>query len=243
VRAANENPEKEYSKQKKAVESERHEAKGALAAEIGHDINNSLASIQTSLFILSRIQTDNKYKEDVFGNIKEELKKIADSVNVITDIFDPHASVLQVVNLNAEVMRTLDLTQRRLKGKGISVTKNMTTGLPNIMCVSSHIRQILLYLLKNAEDALTLAEKKDIIINTREEGGFVKVEVTDSGYGIDKEKLDSILTASYSGDERVGIGLPICRLIARKYGGDIMIKSEEGRGTTVTVAIPKGEHG
>jgi signal transduction histidine kinase len=243
LRAANEKPKKDHSERKKAEESEGHESKGALAAEIAHDINNSLSSIQTSLFILSRIETDKKYREDVFENINEELKKIADSVKVITDIFDPDASVLQVVDLNTEVMRALDLTQRRLKGKGISVTKKITSGLPTIMCVSSHIKQLLLNLIKNAEDALTLAEKKDIMINTREEDGFVKVEVTDTGCGIDKEKLDNILTASYPASEKAGIGLPVCRMIARKYGGDIMIQSEEGRGMTVTVAIPKGEHG
>lgn len=240
LKSANENPKKELSVQKKIYEVKGHEAKGALAAEIAHDINNSLATIQTSLFILSRIQTDNKYKEAVSANISEELKKIADSVTVISDIFDPDASALQVVDLNSEVKRILDLTQRRLKGKGISVDKKITSNLPPVICAISHIRQLLLNLIKNAEDALTLAEKKDIVINTREEDGFVKVEVKDTGMGMDREVLDNILSASYTTDEKVGIGLPVCRIIAKRYGGDIMIQTEEGKGTTVTVAMPKG---
>jgi PAS domain S-box-containing protein len=237
----------DITKRKKAeeatLEAERHAAKGVLAAEIAHDINNSLAGIQTSLFIANRLPKNNQYRGNIFEDINKELKKIADVVKGICDLYEPDASDLKLVDLNTEVKKTIELTQRRLKGKGISVTVKIMHGLHPVMCYSGNVRQILLNLIKNAEDAMVLAEKKAITINTREEDGFVKVEVKDTGCGINKEKLDNVFSIAYPADEKLGFGLPVCRVIARKYGGDIMVQSEEGRGTTVTLAIPKGEHG
>lgn len=104
------------------------------------------------------------------------------------------------------------------------------------------IRRLLLNLLSNALRFTPRGGKVDVCLKLS--GGQVLLSVSDTGCGIAEEKLphlfDSFLHADATdfSDHGLGMGLPLCRCIAQKHGGNIVARSTVGKGTTFTVSLP-----
>jgi two-component system sensor histidine kinase/response regulator len=86
-------------------------------------------------------------------------------------------------------------------------------------------------------------EDSSIEIIMSKEGEFAKVSVRDHGVGIAADRLGSIFhkgetTYGTGGEEGSGLGLQLCQDFARKIGGDCMVESVEGEGSTFSVLIP-----
>ncbi len=221
------------------LEAERFAARGMVAAEIAHEINNSLANIETALFIFNNIRIDGQYKKDVLKDVYEEIGRMSGIVKGILEVYRADDAVIQTVNINAEIDKIINITERRLKGKGVSLTSRLYPELPPVPCSPGHIKQILLNLIKNAEESMTSSGPKEIIISTDREKDLIRMKVEDTGAGIPDEKMQKIFTPLFTSKVGgTGLGLSICRQIAQKYGGDINIKSKAGKGTIVVVSFP-----
>jgi two-component system sensor histidine kinase/response regulator len=86
-------------------------------------------------------------------------------------------------------------------------------------------------------------EGSTIEITMHPEGDFAKVSVRDHGVGIAPERIDSIFhkgetTYGTGGEEGSGLGLQLCADFARKNGGDVMVESALGEGSTFSVLVP-----
>jgi two-component system sporulation sensor kinase A len=161
-------------------------------------------------------------------------------VKGILEVYRADNSVLQSVDVNAEIMRVISIARRRLNGKGILVTANLSPGLPSIPCYPGHIKQVLLNLMKNAEESMDLSTSNTIEIVTGEMGDYIRIDVIDSGCGVPRDRLPLIGSPLYTSKaEGTGLGLSVSKEIVKKYGGDISIRSEENRGTRVTVRLKK----
>ncbi len=222
------------------IEAERFAAKGMVAAEIAHEINNSLANIETALFIINNIKIDRGHRQDVLKDVNEEIERMSGIVKGILEVYRADNSAVQMVDINAEIMKIISIAQRRLQGKGILIVPSLTPGIPPVQCYPGHIKQVLLNLIKNAEEAMSLDTSNTIEILTCEEGEFIRIDVNDTGCGIREDRLASMGSPLYtSKSEGTGLGLSVCREIASKYGGDIVIRSLKGKGTGVTVLLKK----
>ena len=81
-------------------------------------------------------------------------------------------------------------------------------------------------------------------MRTAREGGFVRVDVSDSGHGIAPEVLprifDPFFTTKPAGSG-TGLGLSISHSLVQKMGGELRVRSEQGVGTTFSLLLPLGE--
>jgi signal transduction histidine kinase len=114
--------------------------------------------------------------------------------------------------------------------------------LPPIFADEEKLRQILINLLSNAAK---FTERGTIRLHAHASNGSVSIAVSDTGIGIPEEKLDQIFQAFEQVDSSstrvhggTGLGLAIARRLARHMGGDIHAQSDEGRGSTFTLALP-----
>ena len=110
--------------------------------------------------------------------------------------------------------------------------------VPTIRCSPSQINQIFLNLLTNAADAIE--ESGDIVIRTLAEDDKVRISISDTGSGIPEEVMAKIRDPFFTTKDvgkGTGLGLSIVDQIVTAHGGELIIESEHGKGTTVTVVL------
>lgn len=139
-------------------------------------------------------------------------------------------------NVNDGIDKTLLIAKNKLKNK-VSVHKHYGD-VPPIQCSPSQINQIFLNLLTNAADAIE--ETGDIVIRTLVEDDKVRISFADTGCGIPQDVMDKIRDPFFTTKEvgkGTGLGLSIVDQIVKSHGGELIIESEPGKGTTVTIVL------
>jgi signal transduction histidine kinase len=144
---------------------------------------------------------------------------------------------LALVDLNRIVSETLRFLEMELAYRGITLKPKLyATPLP-ILADEKLLKQALLNLLLNAQEALE-KEEKVIHVTTGVGAGRPFVRIRDNGRGIPASDRRHIFRLFFTTRKNgSGLGLPIVRQIVRQHGGAIYIRSREGKGTTMTVAL------
>jgi CheY-like chemotaxis protein/anti-sigma regulatory factor (Ser/Thr protein kinase) len=124
----------------------------------------------------------------------------------------------------------------------VELSSDISDALPLVNSDLEKVKQILLNLVSNAAK---FTHKGEIKVSAREVSGNIEIDVADTGIGISPESLEKIFqefqqadvstTREYGG---TGLGLSISRSLARLLGGDLLVTSEEGDGSTFTLTFP-----
>ncbi|MDU0459151.1 MAG: PAS domain S-box protein [Geobacteraceae bacterium] len=115
--------------------------------------------------------------------------------------------------------------------------------IPNVSCNIQQVNQVFMNLLINATHAIQSKGEKsgEIVVRTWCDNSNAFVSVSDTGCGIAAENFNRIFDAFFTTKEvgkGTGLGLSISAEIVRKHGGEIMVASELGAGSTFTVRLP-----
>lgn len=140
-------------------------------------------------------------------------------------------------NVHDGIDKTLLIAKNRIKNK-VTVHKHYGD-VPLIQCSPSQVNQVFLNLLTNAADAIE--ETGDVVIRTLVADNKVRISFADTGSGIPKEIIEKIRDPFFTTKEvgkGTGLGLSIVDQIVSSHGGELLIESEPGRGTTVTIVLP-----
>ncbi len=150
---------------------------------------------------------------------------------------------LKKIKFDEALENTLQLLRGELKNR-IEVHKDFQP-VPEVTCYASQINQVFMNILSNAVQAIP--EKGGTIwlslsqVKRGEHKGKVQISVRDSGKGIPKEDLARIFDPFYTTKtvgEGTGLGLSISYGIVKKHGGEIVVKSEAGKGTEFSIFLP-----
>jgi len=108
----------------------------------------------------------------------------------------------------------------------------------NVRIDPTQMEQVLINLLKNAQDAV--ADEGDVVITVTKPHQRLFVRISDNGSGMFQEVLQNALLPFYSTkQEGTGLGLPLCREIIEGHGGQISIRNRTPTGLEVTLEIPQ----
>jgi two-component system phosphate regulon sensor histidine kinase PhoR len=127
------------------------------------------------------------------------------------------------------------------ESKQVTITTDFNSNLPVIKIDKDRIRQTLTNLVHNAIKFNNPGGKVTISTTFHNESAIVSV--SDTGMGISKEDLPHIFERFYKADKArsqggSGLGLAIAKHTIQAHGGNISVKSEEGKGTTITFDLP-----
>jgi two-component system, sensor histidine kinase len=118
------------------------------------------------------------------------------------------------------------------------------SGLPPLVADPTRLKQILLNVLSNAIKFTPPRGSVGLAVRRRDDDG-VAFQVSDTGPGMTPEEIEIALEpfgqvrdGAFAAQEGTGLGLPLARSFAELHGGALLIDSEKGRGTTVTVMVP-----
>jgi two-component system NtrC family sensor kinase len=140
-------------------------------------------------------------------------------------------------DLNETVMRTINMVRNEIKY--VAELELRLESLPRVICQPQQIGQVVMNLLMNA--AHSIQGKGLITLTTSQVDNSVEISVTDNGCGISAEHLERIFEPFFTTKEAgrgTGLGLAISHDIVKKHGGELLVESTAGMGTTFTVRLP-----
>ncbi|MFA0746311.1 hybrid sensor histidine kinase/response regulator [Fervidibacter sp.] len=233
------------------VQQERLKALGQMASGISHDIGNALVPLLAYAELLEE-HPDPKVREwgRQIGMAAEDIMHIVQRLRAFYRPRDPN-EVLEPVDLNEIVRQVVDLTKPRWydmpqrEGITIDMSIELDENLPTIGGIAAELREALTNLIFNAVDAIVAkgGTEGTITIRTGRRNGFVFLEVTDTGIGMDEETKRRCMEPFFTtkGEKGSGLGLMMVYGTMRRHEGQIEIESELGKGTTFRLLFPLRE--
>ena len=232
------------------IRSERLAAVGTLATGVAHHYNNLNMSVLGYAEMALNQKGLPPTIERWLKNIHQSALRIRDITNNLLILSRPADSLLKAENLNEIIQRALSLFSALFEKENIKVVCRLGE-LPLRHMDAAQIQQCLVHLLTNAYHALLDRKEKRIEIETSVENEAIVARISDTGCGIPPDRLTHIFTPFYStkGEHAsrgspmarvrgVGLGLSVTQAIIKKHGGEIVVQSEAGKGTIVTIHLP-----
>lgn len=234
-------------------QSQKMEAVGVLAGGIAHDFNNLLTAINGySDLALRRMSETDPLRRHI-----EEVRQAGERAASLTGqlLAFSRKQVLQprVHNINSTITE-IEKLLRRIIRENIELRTVLDPNLGNINADPGRIEQVIMNLAVNARDAmpaggtLTIETKNEYLDEAYASshieitpGPFVRMTVTDTGLGMDESTRKQIFEPFFTTKDvgkGTGLGLSTVFGIVKQSGGDIMVYSEIGHGTTFKIYLP-----
>ena len=253
---ADELEKKVQERTQRLLQSERLAVVGQLAGGIAHDFNNILTAILgISELILSTIPKDDplKLREDI-ESISRVGQRAVDLVKQLLAFSRRQILVTKTLNLNV-VITDIEKMLKRLIGEDIELVVNTAPKLGNVQADPVQIEQIILNLAVNARDAMPnggklIIETANVRLDTAycklgkvslKPGEYVMMAISDTGTGMSEDVKSKVFEPFFTTKEKgqgTGLGLSTVYGIVKQSHGDILVYSEENKGTTLKVYLP-----
>jgi nitrogen-specific signal transduction histidine kinase len=228
-------------------DSEKLAATGRLAAEIAHEINNPLEAIKNALYLLTNKIPADDPNAKFLQIATKETDRVSRILRQMLGFYRPPK--MEPTDVNRLIEESEALIEKHLRQNRVKIENNLDPQVPPIIASSDQIKQVLLNLMLNGQQAMPSGGT--IFVSTRVSHGAdpeflmsesVHIQIRDTGNGIAEEHLPHIFEPFFSTkDEKgTGLGLWVSQGIVQAHGGSIKLRSREGRGTTFSVALPIG---
>lgn len=231
------------STQDRLIHSEKLSAIGKLSASIAHEFNNPIYGIRN---VLEEIEE--KHTGETLNDLDKKLVKLAikecnrmsNLISKLQDFHQPSLGIDVSINLHEIIDEVVLMIRKRLNDRNILLEMHYADNIPKIKAVPDQIKQVVLNLVQNAEEAI-VKEGGKIVITTEFNKSEVLLHLKDSGMGITSENIGNIFEPFFTTKSPVkdtGLGLSVSYGIIKKHGGDIKVQSKLGEGTTFTIILP-----
>jgi signal transduction histidine kinase len=220
--------------------AERIAAWREVARRLAHEIKNPLTPIAMSVETLRDAREQGRADFDEIFD--EGTRAIAEEVRRLKRIVDEFSRFARLPAPDRAPVAPEDLVGAVLAlfpepPPGVTVSRDVATGLPPVLADRDQVLQVLLNLVSNALDAMPRGGT--LAISARPTGEGVAFAVADTGEGIAAEDLARVFEPYFTTKEGgTGLGLAIARRIAEEHGGRLEVASAPGRGAAFTLTLP-----
>jgi PAS domain S-box-containing protein len=226
--------------QERLIRSEKLAAIGQLASGVGHELRNPLAAIKNAVLYVRRkiakselSATEPKVLEflDIIDGEVDSANKVITDLLSFSRVAKPTVSLVNVGSIIKDALNHVAMSEN------VRLTMDVDPGLPMVMVDATQIRQVFINIILNALEAMP--EGGHLEIRARSKAEFATVEFADTGCGIPESVTDKIFDPLFTTKPKgIGLGLAMSRSIMEGHGGDIGVKSKEGKGTTFALSLP-----
>ena len=221
-------------------------AKSEFVSTASHELRSPLTSIKGFVELLAAGDLTDRQREfaDV---ILLSTNRLVDLVADLLDVARVEAGQLEIqrrpIAISEAVEEVATLMRPRLQDKKQALEVDIAPALPAAAADPGRIRQIVSNLLTNAH--LYTPEGGRIAVRVGASGEHVTLAISDTGRGMTPEQVSRLFDRFYRADARgasesgTGLGMSIVKSLVDLHEGEIEVESEPGRGTTITVRIPR----
>ena len=247
---------RERATQAQLMVSDRMASVGMLAAGVAHEINNPLACVVANLELSCQAMDERPVAADpivaqevraMLGDARGAANRVRQIVSDLKMFSRDEDTRALTADLRSVLESTVRMAWNEIRHRARLVVEYGDTGL--VEGSDSRLGQVFLNLLVNAAQAIPEGDADGNIIriaSRKDLSGRVVVDISDSGSGIAPENLRHLFTPFFTTKEPgvgTGLGLPICHRIIMGLGGELLVRSELGKGTTFTVILEAAADG
>ncbi len=219
---------------------------GQLSASIAHELNQPLTGIITNCSTGLRMLTGDPPNLD---GAREAMKRTIRDGNRASDVttrlralFNKTGPASELVDLNEATREVIALSRGEIQSSRAIVRTELAQDLQRVMADRVQLQQVVLNLLRNALDAMSIVDDRprDLLITTERAGGdWVRLSVRDAGTGFDPRSADKLFDAFYSTKkDGMGVGLSVSRSIIENHQGRLWAVLNDGPGATFAFSVP-----
>jgi len=224
------------------TKGQRNQAWSEIARRLAHEIKNPLTPIQLSAERIEHKLKNKLNKEDLVmlnkstATIVNQVHALKTMVNEFSEYSRPPKKEINAFNLVELFENIIELYQ----ATRIKIKLDVTNKIISIKADENKIRQIIINLIENSKDGLENEKNPELLINIIDDKKWITFIVNDNGMGISDELMGRIfepyVTSKANG---TGLGLAIVNKIIEEHSGQIHIRNNKGKGTSVSVRLPK----
>jgi len=219
---------------------------GRLSAGVAHEINNPLAIINEKAGLIKDLFTfTDKYTQDpklmsLVDSIISSVDRCAEITRRLLNFARRSGTRLQDIDIAAVVSEVLDFMGKEAEYRCFDIKIDIPKDLPGFRSDPGRLQEILLNLFTNAFAAMDDGGKMKISARMRKRQQ-IEIRVSDSGHGIPQSDISRVFEPFFStkiGKGGTGLGLSITYGLAQELGGDLLVRSMVGEGSTFIVTLP-----
>ncbi len=233
--------------QNELINIERIASLGKLSLSVAHEINNPLSGILVYTKLISKQLSSNELddtrKAVMLKHLKfieNETKRCGDIVKGLLDFSRKDQNDFEPKHIHEILLDTYELMSHSMKVANIHFLSDFSAKTDLIFCSANQIKQVCVATLVNAMEAVT--EYGEILLRTSNpDENHIRIEIIDNGVGISEEDIPHIFEPFFSTKKKangIGLGLAIVHGIIQSHKGKTDVKSEHGKGTTISISLP-----
>ena len=217
----------------------------SIAHEVAQPLGGMIAGAGAGLRWLSTVPPNIAEARVALDNIAADGKRAREVIARIRAFTKRQVPRREKLDVNQQVLEVLALTDRELRGHDIVLRTQLERTLPGVAGDRIQLQQVLVNLIMNAIEAMSGIRDRlrELTVVSGQDGPkAVRIEVRDSGTGLDSKGAERVFEAFYSTKaEGIGIGLSISRSIVEAHGGRLWASPNEPHGAVFGVSLPVWE--
>jgi PAS domain S-box-containing protein len=243
----NENLERKVQQRTKKIEALLNQ-RNDFISDLGHDLRTPLGPLVSLLPLLRKRVSDEKNQE-IIDLLSRNVDRMREMMNKTLKLSEVNAAnvkfITEPINLKDFIYQVISLHHVTLSRKQLQVINNISK---DIIVDADHkyFRELIQQLISNA---IKYSDGEgNIIFDSTLNENMVKISISDNGIGMNGEQLNHVFDEFYKADQSrhdlnsSGLGLPICKRIVEKHGGQIWAESKgPGEGSTIFFTLPISE--
>ena len=229
------------------IHIERIASLGKLSSSVAHELNNPLSGILIyTKLVYKQLSNPELYaskKDSILKHLKlieTETKRCGDIVKGLLDFSRKEQEDFEAKHIHSVLQGTYELMTHPVTMANIRFSTDFKAKSDLVFCSPNQIKQACVAIIVNATEAVV--ENGEIIISTSNpDTKTLKIDITDNGIGIPEDDISHIFEPFFStkhDTSGIGLGLAIVHGIIKSHNGRIDVKSDPGRGTTISITLP-----
>lgn len=219
---------------------------GELTASLAHEINQPLAAISASgaagLRWLSRPDPDIAEVTTITKRMAADAQRAGEIISRIRLMASRQLPEKSSVPVNSLIEEAILFLRHEMQAQGVTVAMELDRDLPTVLGDRTQLQQVVVNLAMNAIQAMAHANAASRVIRVSSQmsnSQILRISVDDSGPGVPEEERGRLFDSFYTTKpDGMGMGLPICRSIIEKHGGEIWVEPGMTGGARFSFTLP-----
>jgi signal transduction histidine kinase len=223
--------------QERLIRSERLAAMGHLVQGVAHEIRNPVTTIGGFAGRLEKELKGRPKLQKYISFIMEQSERLENIVKQVREFSDILSGKLKTGEITGVLDQVIEKFEPLAQRQNIAFSFQIDRGLPLIKMDSAQLMLALTNVIENALDSMP--EGGNLTLTAKLEEHYIKINILDTGCGIAQKDQASVYDPFFTSKTRgAGLGLTMVHQIIMNHNGEIEIKSQEGKGTQVTLSFP-----